>query len=335
MKIGELGEFNMIRRILPRFPAPSGAIKGIGDDCAVLPGAPGRVQLVTTDLLVERVHFLLDRITPEELGHKALAVNASDIAAMGGQPTAAFLSIGLPPTIEVEWIDRLFAGIEALSRQIRCPLLGGDTTRSMTDMVINFAVLGDAAENEIKLRSTARPGDVVAVTGFLGDSGAGLRLLLERHRTDRPDCDYLVRAHHAPMPHLAEGGWLARRMGVHAMMDVSDGIDSDIHRIMEQSGVGAGIELEQLPLSAPMRNVCHAHGWDALELAATGGEDYCLLCTVEGAAYEAVSLDFVRTFGKPLHAIGTIRSEPGLRYTRGGRPARLAGHGFDHFASPG
>ncbi len=333
MKLADLGEFGLIHRIRPQFPAPPGALLGIGDDCAVLPAGDDRVELVTTDLLIEDVHFLRQRITPGELGHKALAVNLSDIAAMGGTPTAAFLSIGLPGSIEVEWIDRFFAGLKSLSVATGCPLLGGDTTKSKNGIVINIAVLGSAKTNSVKFRSTAKPGDVVAVTGFLGDSGTGLRLLLQDLPIDDEDRKYLITAHHCPAPHLTEGQWLARHQEVHAMMDVSDGIDSDLQRIIELSNVGVVINAETLPISDPMRRVCDAMNWPAGEIAATGGEDYCLLCTVEAGRFGSLANAFLGAFGRPLTAIGIITDGGGLVYQREGKPMHWTRHGFDHFKS--
>lgn len=334
MKLSELGEFGLIRRIQSRFATPGGGALGIGDDCAVLPLDGARVQLVTTDLLIENIHFLRNRISAEDLGHKALAVNLSDIAAMGGAPTGAFLSVGFPPDLEVDWLDRFFAGIQTLADASACPLLGGDTTRSEDRIVINFAVLGAAARGEVKYRSTARPGDRIAVTGDLGDSAAGLRVLLAGGPTEAAGGERrLVVAHHRPRPHLEEGQWLARREAVHAMMDVSDGIDSDLRRIMEQSGIGVAVDLDALPMSDALRTVCAARGWSAADLAAAGGEDYCLLCTVEPRAFPELARAFEARFGRPLHAIGTVREESALSYRFDGRPAKLAGHGFDHFTS--
>jgi len=331
MNLGDLGEFGLIRRIAPHFHAPARDVLGIGDDCAVLPKEGDRVTLVTTDLLIENIHFLRDRIAPEELGHKALAVNLSDIAAMGGWPTAAFLSVGLPETIDIDWLDRFFAGIKALGETTGCALLGGDTTKSDETIIINFAVLGEAIKGKVKHRSGARAEDIIAVTGVLGDSGAGLRLLLEQHPLNDPDRRHLVEAHHRPFPHLKEGQWLAAHEAVHAMMDVSDGIDSDIRHVMEQSGLGATVDVEALPVSRAMVAVCNALNWPVHELAATGGEDYCLLCTVDARVFDRLAADFAQSFGKPLTAIGTMEEGRALRYRRGGDFIELKRHGYDHF----
>lgn len=335
MNLGAIGEFGMIERIRARFPVPEGCV-GIGDDCAVIQQPGDRVLLVTTDLLVEDVHFLRNRITPEELGHKALAVNLSDIAAMGGTAKAAFLSIGLPRDTEVAWIDGFFAGLGALSRATGCALLGGDTTGSPRGVVVNIAVLGEAERGRVICRSGARAGDVIAVTGLLGDSGAGLRLLLEGDAVvDDADARYLVEAHHRPVPHLAEGAWLAATGAVRAMMDVSDGIESDLRHILTASNAGARVAVDRLPVSDAMRRVAVRKGWNVAELAATGGEDYVLLCAVEEARFGSVAEAFAARFGRPLTAIGRIEAEAGLRLEEGGHAVTWRRHGFDHFNRSG
>ena len=331
MKLGEIGEFELIGRIAPLFPSPADGTLGIGDDCAVLPLAGELAQLVTTDLLIESVHFRRDWISPEDLGHKSLAVNLSDIAAMGGTPTAAFLSVGFPATLDVTWLDRFFAGIRQLADTAHCPLLGGDTTKSDGQIVINFTVIGTAAKENLKCRDGAKAGDVIAVTGFLGDSGAGLRLLQEEAPKDDPHAAHLIEAHHCPHPHLAEGQWLAGHRAVHAMMDLSDGIDSDLRRIMERSQLGAAVDLDALPLSRPLQAVCASNAWPAHEIAVAGGEDYCLLCTVEADRFPALAAAFESHFEKPLYNIGAIRETCTLIYRTAGKAVDLSRHGFDHF----
>ncbi len=332
-RLSDIGEFGLIGRIAARFSGklPAGTI-GIGDDCAVLPWRAGFRLLVTTDLLVEDIHFLKARIPARDLGYKSLAVNLSDIAAMGGRPIAAFLSLGLPSDIPIAWLDAFFAGLRSLSRAAGVPLLGGDTTGTPGPVVVNLAVLGTAPPSRIKLRSGARRGDVVCVTGKLGDSGGGLRVLLEERPLGRDEAA-LVRKHHRPRPHLAEGEWLGRRAAVTAMMDVSDGIASDIRRIMERSGCGAEIDLDRLPASAALRRSAVRYGWNLAEIEAAGGEDYCLLATVRPGDFARLAADFRRAFRRPLSAIGRIApASAGLTWTRSGRPSRLAGRGFDHFA---
>lgn len=328
MKINEIGEFGLIGRIAAGFRGlvPTGW-EGIGDDCAVIPRGEGSSLLVTTDLLVERVHFLRDRISAYELGAKSLAVNLSDVAAMGGRPAATFLSIGLPPETGVEWCDAFFEGY----RSFGVPLLGGDTTSSPEGIVVNITVLGVAKNECVKRRSAARPGDRIAVTGTLGDSAAGLRAILD-HLPATPDTDELVKRHHQPRPHLKEGEWLGRQGGVHAMMDVSDGVASDLLHILRASTVGAAIDLHRLPLSPLLSRAAARYGWDARELALTGGEDYVLLLTVAPEEAEELQHRFEAEFGRPLHWIGECTAgKPEIAYRDANGVHTNAYRGFNHF----
>jgi thiamine-monophosphate kinase len=308
---------------------------GIGDDCSVEDVGGGRARLLTTDLLVEDVHFLRTRIPPEDLGWKSLAVNLSDIAAMGGEPRAAYLSLAIPADMDVAWLDRFFAGLEDLAARTRTPLLGGDTTSSPGPLVVNIAVTGEMRLGRVKYRSDAEPGDVICVTGCLGDSGAGLRVLLDG-LPDTGDEGVLLERHHRPRPHLEEGAWLAARADVRAMMDVSDGIDSDLQRIMERSECGARVDAGSLPISDELRRVGEARGWDTAELAAAAGEDYCLLATVAADAWVGVAAGFAGAFDRPLYRIGEIvPADEGLSYELDGERVGLGRRGFDHFAGDG
>ncbi|MDH7493152.1 MAG: thiamine-phosphate kinase [Candidatus Saccharicenans sp.] len=334
-KITDLGEFGFIARISPSFlkKLPPGLV-GIGDDCAVIPWKGRTRLLVTTDLLIDGIHFLQDRIPPFDLGYKSLAVNLSDIAAMGGTPRWAFLSLAIPPETEIAWLDEFFRGWRKLESRTGVHLLGGDTTASRNSLAINVVVLGQADSRHLRYRSSARPGDIVAVTGNLGDSEGGLRLILENRPGKKLSAaeKYLVRRHYRPRPHLEEGRFLASRPEVRAMMDVSDGIDSDLRRIMESSGCGVKIYLEQLPVSAALQKCCRQRAWNLEEVAAAGGEDYCLLLTVAQEKFTALAEKFFQRWRRPLTAIGQVTPERGqLVYLRGGRPVALGQTGFDHF----
>ena len=327
MKVGQMGEEAIIGALASL--GCTGALSGetgVGDDCAIIPAGQGRVELITTDLLVEGVHFRREWTTPEDLGRKALAVNLSDVAAMGGMPSSAFLSLALPPELERAWLERLFSGMDALAMASGTALLGGDTTRSPGPLVINFTVLGHAMEAQVKRRDGARPGDLICVTGALGDAAAGLRLLQEElAATPSEDEAQLLAALHRPHPHLEAGQRLAASPGVHAMMDLSDGLATDLARLMKASGCGARVELEALPVSGALARVATDHGWDAAELAAAGGEEYCLLFTVApDAAEEAGAI-----------VVGEVLAGEGVSWVRGGAAVRLSEKGFNHFAHHG
>lgn len=277
MELNSLGEFGLIRRIASAVKVPDGVL-GIGDDCATLPQKEGMETLVTTDMLVEGSHFLLDDIPAYMLGWKSAAVNISDIAAMGGRPSASFLSLALPGKLGSEWLDEFMQGYLDLSKRYGCTLLGGDTTSSPDRLCINVTVLGESVHGQAKLRSGAVPGDLICVSGPLGDSAGGLRVILDRLERGADEKE-LVRRHYAPLPRVSEGLALAATEGVHAMMDISDGIGSDLRHILEASGTGAEVDLKALPLSDELRHCCERHGWDPYRLACSGGEDYELLFT--------------------------------------------------------
>ena len=272
-----MGEFELIEKIRSSFSVPGG-MTGIGDDCAVIPQKEGMDTLVSTDMLVEDVHFLADDIAPADLGWKSAAVNISDIAAMGGRPVSTFLSIALPRSIGQEWVMRFIEGYRSISEMFGVPLLGGDTCSSPEKLCISATVLGECAHGEAILRSGAKPGDSICVTGTLGDSAAGLKAILEGRRRDDP-VERLIYAHYHPMPEVGVGLSLASTGLVSSMIDISDGVASDIRHIMEESGMGAKIHTDRIPLSEELLKACALFGWDPISLALEGGEDYHLLFT--------------------------------------------------------
>ncbi len=332
MNISEIGEFGFIERFAKRFgDLVSTDTTGIGDDCAIMPLDANHDQVVTTDLLVEEIHFIKTAITPFQLGYKALAVNLSDIAAMGAQPTGSFLSLAIPKDTEVEYLDAFMEGYYQLSKKHGVALMGGDTTRSADRLVINVCVIGKIPKGGSKLRSMARPGDVIAVTGYLGDSTAGLQMLLEKHKPD-PLSQPLIDWHNQPEPAINEGLWLARQRGVHAMMDISDGIASDLKHILKSSHVSGTIELSSLPLSEALRITSAKFGWNALDLAASGGEDYHLLVTVAKNEWDRIEKEFQREFRKPLYPIGyTGSGSSEIRWRIHEKEVKLEKGEFKHF----
>lgn len=308
-------EFGLIDHIRDLFaPLPDNGFEGIGDDCAVLPVGDGESLLFTSDLLAEGVHFLRAATTARELGGKALAVNLSDIAAMGARPVATLLSLALPSDATDDWVTQFLEGYRALSERYGVALVGGDTTASESGIVINVTAIGRAANGQIKRRGGARPGDTILTGGVLGESAAGLRDILAGN------CDTPWAAiHRNPEPQVAEGIWLGSREEVHAMMDLSDGLASDIRHILERSGVGAEIDLERIPTPIDVRT------------AVCGGEDYKLLLTAGSSQVGSLCADFRDRFGTELHPVGRITPLPGLIWLREGVPQPLDWHGFRHY----
>ena len=276
MAMSRRGEFGFIDFIRSNFQDPEGTT-GIGDDCAVMPSGEGEL-LFSTDLLMEGVHFLRNESSPEDVGWKAAAVNLSDIAAMGGTPVATFLSIALPKDAQGEWADRFIEGYTDISRQFDVPLLGGDTTSSLRDIAVNVGILGRCPSARRLMRNGAKVGETIYVTGPLGDSAGGLKaILMGIERTE--DVTRLICRHKRPIPRIEAGRILMESGKAGAMMDISDGIGSDLRHIMKASGVGAVIDLERLPLSPELVSVCKEQGWDIYEMATSGGEDFELMFT--------------------------------------------------------
>lgn len=315
MDIKALGEFGLIERIKEAAGSAPEGVLGIGDDCAVLPQAGGMETLVSTDMLVEGTHFLRADIPARLLGWKSAAVNFSDIAAMGGRPTGSFLSLGLPDGLEASWMDDFIDGYKECCDYCEAPLLGGDTTTSPSGICINVTVMGECTRGQSRLRSAALPGDLVCVTGTLGDSGGGLKVVLNRHARSAA-ADALVARHYRPVPRIREGLALAATPGVHAMMDISDGVASDLRHILKASGVGAEVSVADLPLSSQLLQVCALYGWDATELALTGGEDYELLFTMAPDAKPSVPYYVIGriTNGRNLVWKGSDRDYIGFRH---------------------
>ncbi|PRZ00061.1 thiamine-phosphate kinase [Marinilabilia salmonicolor] len=334
MKLSEIGEFGFIDRFSGKFSALNKNEEyGIGDDCAIMPLDDQYNQIVTTDLLIEDIHFLRSAITPFDLGYKALAVNLSDIAAMGGTPSASFLSIALPADTEVEYMDQVMEGYRSLSEKYRVPLLGGDTTKSPDKIVINVCVTGKVLKGKAKLRSSAMTGDYICVSGPLGDSAAGLNMLLNNINPDNQTKN-LISWHNRPEPAITEGLWLGRQEGVNAMMDISDGIASDLKHILTRSGKGAVIHLENIPLSEALRATSRNNTIDVLKFALSGGEDYRLLFTVQSQDFEKIKKDYNKHFQTPLTCIGKITEEnPGeIMWMQENRPFVFQKGGFNHFS---
>jgi thiamine-monophosphate kinase len=326
MKLSELGEFALIERVATGrgSAADPRVLRGVGDDCAVIEAGEGMLRLVTTDMLVEGIHFDLKTTSPSDLGAKAVAVNLSDVAAMGGRPLEAYISLALPPTLELAWVERLYAGIDAQAAAAGVSVLGGDTTASGRDLVINVALVGEVQAGQVLYRDGARPGDRVFVSGTLGEAAAGLDAL-QRGFGDEPAARGLVTRQLLPQPHLEQAAQLAASGLVHAMIDVSDGVAADLGHICAASGVGCRLErrLVEAATSEELRAYCRRRDLDPLALALGGGEDYVLLLTGDPALVGAL---------ESLHELGEITAadERLLLDGASGAATPLAG-GWDHF----
>lgn len=311
-----MNEQEVIRRIsalLP--PAPPEVLVPAGDDCAVLEIA-GSTWVAASDMLVSGHHFK-DWAAPEDVGHKAVAVNASDVAAMGGTPRFVLTSGGAP---NPETALRCFEGVVKACEAFGVYPLGGDTTRADA-LTVDVSILGEIATRPV-LRSGAKPGDLLAVTGELGAAAAGL-LALERGERGR---ERLVRKYLRPEPRI-EAGRAAAALGASAMIDLSDGLASDLRRLCERSVTGCDVDLGLLPLEEDTESLAESLGYDPFVLAATGGEDYELLV----CAPEHVLRELAETIELPLTVIGELtRGE--IAFRRKNEPVENLS-GWDHFAS--
>lgn len=336
MSLREIGEFGFIDRIQKGcLIRPERVVKAIGDDAAAFESLPDTIGLLTADMLVDRVHFLRGEISGFDLGYKALAVNLSDIAAMGGIAGEAFVSIAVPESCELDYLEEIYSGMKTLAQKYDVNILGGDTTGSKADLVINVAVYGMVPPDQILYRSGACPGDVVFCTGYLGESRAGLQMLLKSLPADSPALASLLAAHFRPEPHLNEGRFLATAGGVHAAIDVSDGLSSDLGHILEESAVGVELYADDLPVSEPLREFCSRFGEDPQQYALAGGEDYVLLGTCAPERAERLALDFEKKFGRPLFRFGKITAgKQRLLIRPDGQRIAFESTGWNHF-SPG
>lgn len=334
MKVRDLGEFGLIDRIARSLPPPGpGIVVGIGDDVAVLRSSD-RYLLATCDIQVEGVHFLREKITPYQLGRKAVAINVSDIAAMGGVPRYLLVSLVLPKETEVEFVDGLYEGLREECGRWSAEIVGGNMAHSPGGVIVDLFLLGEVEPERLLRRSGARVGDRVLVTGTLGDSAAGLALLLRPEAT-APDIhrEFVLRRHLTPAPRLWEGRAIARSGLATAAIDVSDGLASDIGHICETSGVGVRLWADAIPVSDAARAIAAAVGADLLEWALFGGEDYELLFTAPADRAEDLAHWVREETGTPVSIIGeVVPADQGMTLVQAdGSALPLRKGGWDHF----
>lgn len=325
-RVGELGEFALIDALAKRLPAGDGVVVGIGDDTAALATSPGQLLLATTDGQVEGVHFLRDGTPPDALGHRALASNLSDIAAMGGRPRWALVALTLPSDLELRWLEALYDGLGALARTHGVGVVGGNVSRSGGAIVIDVTLLGEVAPERRLTRAGACHGDAIYVTGHPGASAGGLELILKpalRAAVGEAVAAALLEAHWRPEPRVEAGQLLAASGRATAAIDVSDGLAGDLGHVLAASHVGATLDEASLPLGDALRALERVGGASARELVLHGGEAYELLFCC-GDAPPDLSV--------PVTRVGTIDAAPGLRL-RGvdGIVRELATRGHVHF----
>jgi thiamine-monophosphate kinase len=335
MKLEELGEFGLIRRISSLLPQPGPeVIMGIGDDVAVVRRSGENAWLATCDVQVEGTHFIRNAVSPRNLGRKALAVNLSDIASAGGVPRYALVSLGLPPGLDVGFIDGLYGGFREEGAAFGVDVVGGNISRSRLGMFIDVFLLGETAKQNILMRSGAAVGDLIMVTGSLGDAAAGVALLLEpKLKAEDGYESKAFQRRDTPTPRVREGALIGTLRMATSMTDVSDGLAGDLRHICEKSGVSARLNAEKLPVHPANRALSRAARGDEWHFALHGGEDYELLFTAPPEKAERLA-ELVRSeTGTPVTIIGEIieAAAPAELVLPGGGAVPLEESGWNHF----
>ncbi len=323
-----VGEFELIEKIRRRARVGAELSLGIGDDCSSIAVPPDHELLTSTDLLLEGVHFRLDWTDLRSLGIKSVAVNVSDLAAMGARPVSLHLAVGLPGSYSDRQVEQFLDGVFVGLDHYEVSLAGGDTCRSKGPLVISVTVQGFCHSNQLIRRDGAMVGDDLWVSGTLGDSGLALRFL----QTNQPISEFLAGRHHRPEARTKLGQQLAKQGLATAMLDLSDGLSGDLRHLLKASGVGATVELERLPLSKEFKAALQKDQ-SLFDLALCGGEDYELLFTANSGMRDSLEQLSV-VMNLPLSRIGEITSTPELNLVMAsGLIYQPRSSAFDHFGS--
>ncbi|MFQ5561665.1 MAG: thiamine-phosphate kinase [Nitrospinota bacterium] len=328
------GEFDFIKLLssVCKDDLGSALLCGIGDDCAGYSAAEGRMQIVTTDAMIEGVHFSFDYFSLEQLGAKLATINLSDIAAMGGEARYALVSLSCPLEFSFQRLLRIYDGLTGTLKKYGVCIVGGNTSKSLSGVSLHVTLIGDVEQKRALFRSGARPGDSIFVTGTLGDASAGFELLQNGARQGSfANVSRLIEKHLCPTPRILEGKVLSASSLLSSMMDVSDGLSSDLTRICEMSRVGAVINEELLPLSDELIQYAKTRKRSPSAYALHGGEDYELLFTAPQAQVESL-LSLAGKEKIDVTRIGTISTKPKLELmNKFGKPRPLKPEGHDHF----
>jgi thiamine-monophosphate kinase len=335
-KIKDLGEFGLINRLSRNFKHHlSNTLLPLGDDCAAYSTSSSKTQLVSTDALVENVHFKFSTISAEQLGKKAIAVNISDIAAMGGIPTRVLITLGISKIISPGYIDQLYKGIKKTCQFYNIELFGGDTVSSPKNFFINVTIIGETKKGKLFTRKGAKKGDLIFTTGTLGDSSLGLKIQSgKKWKCSAKSRKHLLKRHLTPIPRLKESQLLAQStFKINSMIDISDGLVQDLYHICKQSGTGALIFEEKLPQSPAFSKVCSDNNLPLAPFILNGGEDYELLFTLPADGVKKLIKQFEKAEALVTH-IGEI-TQPSKKVSllkeNGKREILPQTSGFNHF----
>lgn len=309
--------------------ATSRILIGIGDDAAVWQPARSERSVISTDALVEGVHFSREWMSPDHIGWRAMAANLSDLAAMGARPRLGTVALGIPQNWSSQALLECYAGIARCARAYGLAIGGGDLVRAPV-LTIAITVVGEVRATHCKTRSGARAGDVFAVTGALGASRAGLDVARGAVRLDDTDAAAALAAHCTPEPRITMGRWLGASAHVHAMMDCSDGLSTDLARMAGASRVGA--RLDRMPVAASATAAAAALGVEPIAYALAGGEDFELLVAIEPRAFAHLARRFHTRFGRTLERLGEARADERIVMVNQGREEPIPRSGWDHFS---
>ncbi len=332
--IGEFGLIDRIQKIVPKADHKDLVI-GIGDDAAVIRIDDRRAMVITCDIQVENQHFRLNHISPYQLGRRAMAVNLSDIAAMGGQPNFALISMGFPKSFPLADFDELFRGMRDQLGEFSAYIIGGNLSNTEKELIIDITLLGEISLDQLVTRIGAKPGDRIFVTGNLGGSGGGF-YVLEKYGTYYPkQFKSLVKKHLQPIPRIDVGKKIAQSGFATTMIDLSDGIASDLNHICSMSGMGAEIDQKKIPLPEGIHEAAAISGKSALHIALHSGEDYELLFTIKPETPDAIIHAIAQETGIAITEIGKILTrESGYHLIDlNGRRIPIQPSGWDHFTT--
>ncbi|KPL05512.1 MAG: hypothetical protein AMJ73_00515 [candidate division Zixibacteria bacterium SM1_73] len=327
MKIDQIGEFGLIDLIKGRtLSKDKSVLVNIGDDAAVIKPSKGKLLIFTTDTLMEKVHFDLRYFTFEQIGWKAMVANLSDIAAMGGLPKFALVTIGLPKSVSVENVISIYDGMTAIAKRYKCKVVGGDTFFSPKGILVSIALLGEVEKSFLVKRSGAKKDDVICVTGDLGEGQAGLELLRKSPRKKSS----FVRKHLNPLPRIDEARTLVKNLKINSMIDISDGLSSELFHLTQESNLGAKIYEERIPISSKCKKAGDLLKKSPLLWALSSGEEYELLFTINKR--ELHKLEKVKKRIK-VSLIGEMvkRKEGVVLQEKSGKKRELKKTGFEHF----
>jgi len=333
MKIKDIGEFELIERVARLLPHPGKkVVVGIGDDCAVYDTGGDKHSLITTDMLIETIHFSKEYATGYQIGWRAMAFNISDIASMGGTPAVAVISLGISKETEVDWVEELYKGMQAITEKYKFDIVGGDTVASH-QTVLNIALLGEVSVDHLCLRSNAKIGDAILVTGDFGGADAGLKVLQKKIELDEPSRNYVINRHLLPEPRLVVGEIFGAQPYHRAMTDSSDGLAADLRNISIASSVGMRVITEKIPIHPLTRNAAEKLHQSPLDLALYGGEDYELVFTAPKEAVTKLQKQVKQETGIEISEIGEVVSpEKGiLLINKDSNEKPLTEFGYEHF----